>query len=406
MVENKILEDLTERCGGNICIGVAGQNNAGKSAIINAFKSECDGVSIVELSDFDAALINNVNFNLYVIDENGGGELKENNSVADDKIISELKGCVKPLAIIINSANNSLENVQQIRGNYEQKYAVPTATINGENVSSGELFGILKVVLFQFPVTSLNVNIPEWVRVMPKDSSAVAELIERVRTACNNIKTLQDCGVLDGMLLDAKYWKGVADVTLTPSSGCVEVAASIKDGILYDMLSEICGESITDECTLMSYVAASSQAKRGYDKIKDALECAKVTGYGIVEPSDGDLSLDKPQVVRQGGNVGIKLKATAPSYHIVKVDVSGEVSPIMGSAATSEEMVNSIMSGFDADPIGMWDTNIFGKSLRGMVKEGLDGKVTNIQDDTRNKLRKAITRMVNESKGGVICILL
>ncbi len=172
------------------------------------------------------------------------------------------------------------------------------------------------------------------------------------------------------------------------------------------MLSEIAGDRIGDECTLMRYVRATSDAKRSYDKIKDAYECAKINGYGIVEPDDTDMSLDKPQVVRQGGSVGIKLKATAPSYHIVKVDVTGEVSPIMGSAKQSEGIVEGMMNGFETNPDGMWETNVFGKSLRGMVKEGLAGKVCGMQDETKTKMRRAMTRIINEGKGGVICILL
>jgi stage IV sporulation protein A len=180
----------------------------------------------------------------------------------------------------------------------------------------------------------------------------------------------------------------------------------VKDGIFFEMLSEIAGEEIGGERALMNYVASSSQAKKNYDKIKDAFECARVTGYGIVQPDDGDMSLEKPQVVRRGGSVGIKLKGTAASYHIVKVDVCGEVSPIMGAAGQSDDMVNGIMNGFETDPEGMWDANMFGRSLRGMVKEGLAGKVTCMQDETRTKMRRAITRIVNEGKGGVICILL
>ena len=146
--------------------------------------------------------------------------------------------------------------------------------------------------------------------------------------------------------------------------------------------------------------------KKGYDKVKDALECARVTGYGIVRPDDEDLTLEQPKMIRQGGNVGIKLRATAPNYHVVKVDVCGEVSPIMGNASQSEEMVNGIMKGFEVDPQTTWNTSLFGKSLRSMVKEGLEGKVGSMQEDTRNKMRRAITRIVNEGKGGVICILL
>jgi stage IV sporulation protein A len=325
---------------------------------------------------------------------------------AEERTIAELKKIGKPFVIILNCTEPDSENSRALRASLEEKYASPVIALNIENAQKSDLLGVLKVALFQFPVVSLDINIPEWVRVMPQDSSAVAELIERVRTAAQKITTMRDCEELDEMLSGSKYWKDGVDVKLSPSSGAAEAEAYIKDGILYEMLSEISGENIADECSLMSFVASSSQAKRGYDKIKDALECARVTGYGIVEPDDGDMSLDAPKVVRQGSNVGIKLRATAPSYHIVKVDVSGEVSPIMGSAAASEDMVNGIMSGFESDPDGMWDTNLFGKSLRGMVKEGLAGKVNCMQEDTRNKMRRAITRMVNEGKGGVICILL
>ena len=172
------------------------------------------------------------------------------------------------------------------------------------------------------------------------------------------------------------------------------------------MLSEIAGDEIKDEFTLMRYVSLTSEAKRGFDKVKDALECARVNGYGIVKPDDDDMSLEAPKLVRQGGSVGIKLRATAPSYHIVKIDVTGEVSPIMGNAAQSESIVQGMMSGFEKNPDDMWDTNVFGKSLRGMVKEGLAGKVGGMRDDTKTKMRRAITRIVNEGKGGVICIIL
>ena len=158
--------------------------------------------------------------------------------------------------------------------------------------------------------------------------------------------------------------------------------------------------------SLMRYVRGTSEAKHSYDKIKDAFECAKVNGYGIVQPDDSDMSLEQPKVVRQGGSVGIKLRASAPSYHIVKIDVTGEVSPIMGSASQSESIVQGMMTGFENNPDGMWDTNVFGKSLRGMVKEGLAGKVSCMHDDTKAKMRRAISRIVNEGKGGVICIIL
>lgn len=325
---------------------------------------------------------------------------------AEERTVSELKKIGKPFVVVLNCADPLSAGATALRAELEGKYRCPVLALNCETAGEAQLLTVLKAVLFEFPVVSFNIDIPDWIRVMPADSSAVSELLSRVKTAAQSIGCMRDCSVFDSMLADCRYWKDTVNVSLSLSTGCAQVEAFIKDGILFEMLSEISGEMICDESSLMSFVAASSQAKRSYDKIKDAFECARVTGYGIVQPDDGDMSLEQPKVVRQGSNVGIKLRATAPSYHIVKVDVSGEVSPIMGAASQSEELVNGIMNGFETDPQGMWDTNLFGKSLRGMVKEGLSGKVTCMQEDTRNKMRRTITRIINEGKGGVICILL
>ena len=156
----------------------------------------------------------------------------------------------------------------------------------------------------------------------------------------------------------------------------------------------------------MRYVRSAAEAQRGYFKVRDALECARVNGYGIVSPAGEDLSYEQPRVVRQGSSVGIKLRASAPTYHVIRVDVSGEVCPIMGEASQSESLVKSMMAGFESDPESTWNTDVFGRSLRTMVQEGLGAKVGALGEDTRGKLRKAVTRMVNEGKGGVICIIL
>lgn len=325
---------------------------------------------------------------------------------AEERTVAELKKIGKPFVIVLNCADPSSTGAQALKSDLEGKYGASVIALNCEKATSSDLLSVLREVLFEFPVNCFDVKIPEWVRVLPADGSAVSELIARVRQTAEHINCMKDCAAFDTMLSDCKYWKGEVTVNLSLATGKAEVEAYIRDGVFFEMLSEMSGEEIADECSLMSFVVSSSQAKRNYDKVKDAFECAKVTGYGIVQPDDADMSLDQPKVVRQGGNVGIKLRATAPSYHIVKVDVCGEVNPIMGAAAQSEDMVNGIMTGFETDPQGMWDTNLFGKSLRGMVRDGLSGKVTCMQEDTRNKMRRTITRIVNEGKGGVICILL
>jgi len=325
---------------------------------------------------------------------------------AEERTVEELKKIGKPYVMVLNCAEPQSRSVVALRGELEEKYACPVIALNCQSAGAGELTSVLKEVLFRFPVTGIDIKIPDWIRVMPQESAAVAELLDTVRTSCEKIFVMSDCARFDTAFSGCKYWSGEAETTLSLSTGKACVTLNLNGGVLFDMLSDISGEEISDEGALMEYVAAASTAKKNYDKIKDAFESARLTGYGIVAPADEDLSLDKPHMVKKGANVGIKLCATAPSYHVIKVDVHGEVSPIMGNAAQSEDMVNGIMRGFESDPQATWNTALFGKSLKSMVKEGLEGKVAALQGDARVKMRRAITRIVNEGKGGVICILL
>ena len=325
---------------------------------------------------------------------------------AEERTVQSLKEIGKPFVIVLNCKNPDTAKSRALKEELEAKYSNTVICTNCEAIGAEGLMNILKAVLFEFPVLSFDVNIPDWMRYLAPDSSALAELFERVKGCANNISKMKDCSAFDEIFLGSQYWKEDPSISLNLSDGKAEINASARDGIFFDMLSEIAGEGISDECTLMRYVKGTAEAKRGYDKIKDALECAKLSGYGIVQPDDSDMSLEAPKMVRKNGSVGIKLRATAPSYHIVKIDVGAEVSPIMGSAAQSESIVQGMMNGFESDPEKMWESNVFGKSLRGMVKEGLAGKVFRMHDDTKAKMRRAISRIVNEGKGGVICIIL
>lgn len=325
---------------------------------------------------------------------------------AEERTVKCLKDIGKPFVIVLNCADPASAAARALKTELEAKYGITVIAVNCEKIEKDGLLDILKAILFEFPVASFDVNIPEWMRYLSPDCTAVNELLERVRAVAPKICRMKDCSAFDNMFEGCGYWNGGAGVSLNLSDGRAEVTAYAREGIFFEMLSEIAGDSISDECTLMRYVSGTAEAKRSYDKIKDAFECAKVNGYGIVQPDDSDMSLEQPKVVRQGGSVGIRLRATAPSYHIVKIDVTGEVNPIMGSAQQSEGIVQGMMNGFETNPDGMWETNVFGKSLRGMVKEGLAGKVSCMHDDTKAKMRRAITRIINEGKGGVICILL
>ena len=390
MLDNNVYEDLAARCG-EVAIGVTevGTNSELADKFTAVFAEDNLKISIAESAQ-------KASFGVVVTTDEG------RDATAEEGAVQSYKSANKPCVVVLNCANKENE---ALKAQLELKYSVTvisvTGTVSGEAVTS-----ILRAALFEFPLTSFDINIPDWMRYLSPDCSAVSELLTRVRAVAQKVCKIKDISAFDDMLDGCEYWQGAPTVKSDLASGKVEVTITAKEGIYFSMLSEIAGDSIGDECTLMRFVRAASDAKHSYDKIKDAFECAKINGYGIVEPDDCDLSLDKPQVVRQGGSVGIKLKATAPSYHIVKVEVTGEVSPIMGSAKQSEGIVEGMMNGFETNPDGMWETNLFGKSLRGMVKEGLYGKACGMHDETKVKMRRAISRIVNEGKGGVICILL
>lgn len=391
MLDNNVYGDIEARCGGEIFIGVT--EVGGATGLADKFAAVfSEDNSRIKFTDGAAK----ASFGVVITSD------AKRDGAAEENAVNGYKNAGKPCVLVISATRDA----SGLRAELEKKYSVAVVTIDSGNVSGDAVAKIVQAALFEFPVTSFSLRIPDWMRYLSAECSAIGELLARVRAVAPKISKMKDCSAFDALLSGCEYWRTETSVKMDLASGKAQIAVTPKDGIYFDMLSEIAGDSVVDECSLMRYVRACSDAKRSYDKIKDAFECAKINGYGIVKPDDGDMCLDKPQVVRQGGSVGIKLKATAPSYHIVKVDVTGEVSPIMGNAKQSEGIVEGMMSGFETNPDGMWETNLFGKSLRGMVQDGLAGKVYGMHDETKTKMRRAMTRIVNEGKGGVICILL
>ena len=360
MLDSDVCRDIAARCGGGD-IGVCGGNVAGLLSEV------AEGLKFTDGSSPCAA---------YIFWGEAQGDFAE-------------LSCGRPFVVV---GGNSVE--------LAARYGCACLS---DGVAAEE---VLRALCAEFPVSGVGVDIPGWMCFLPRENSAIAELLERLRDVSSKITKMRDISALDSLTSGAKYWADNISVAADFSCGKVTVNVPVKEGIFYDMLSEIAGDEIDGEYSLMRYVRSAAEAKSGYAKVRDALECARVNGYGIVKPSGEDTEYEQPQTVRQGQSLGLKLRASAPSYHIIRVDVSGEVSPIMGEASQSEGIVKSMMNGFETDPEATWNTDVFGRTLRSMVQEGLASKVNSIADETRGKLRKAITRMVNEGKGGVICIIL
>ncbi|MBQ6728166.1 MAG: stage IV sporulation protein A [Clostridia bacterium] len=344
---------------------------------------------------------------LVITTDGSFGEIPRENYVsAEDKVIRKLQKQGKPFVIILNSADVETEKAIDTKNKLEEKYGVSVVLINVLKMTADDISDIMEKILLEFPMQSFNVDLPKWMQALPSDSPIISRFLAEIKKASEDMCKMRDFSRLLSVLDGDNEFNGVELTELNLANGVGEYKASVKDGVFYKILSEECGEEISDDYGLMSYIKSFSASKRKFNKIKEALEEAEEKGYGVVLPSFEEMNLEEPALVKQGGRFGVKLKASAPSLHIMKVDVSTEVSPIVGTEKQGEDLINFIMNKFEDNPAGIWETNMFGKSLHDLVKEGMAGKVNAMPKEAQNKIRKTLTRIINENKGGLLCILL
>ena len=325
---------------------------------------------------------------------------------AEERVVKELKEIGKPFAIVLNCKEPKSEQVIKLKEALENKYDVPVIAANATELTAEELLIILEKILLQFPMKNIDIDIPKWMQTLPLSNKTISRMINDIKLMLPKLSKMKDYLLMTSAFQNDESLEQpeVSSVLLGDGSASYTIAA--KAGLFYQVLSEECGDDITDEFHLMSYVKSLSLAKHSYAKIKQALADAEEKGYGVVNPDIDEMQLEEPQLVRQGQRFGIKLKASAPSLHIMKVDVTSEISPIVGTEQQSEELVKYLLSEFENDPKGLWETNMFGKSLHSLVRDGLTTKLGAMPCDTQNKMRKTVSRIINEGRGGVICILL
>ena len=335
------------------------------------------------------------------------GEIPRESYVpAEDRVIKELKSLKKPFVIVLNSSMPQSKNALKIASELEDKHGVSVICINASELTADDISNIMEKVLLEFPMGSFNVNVPKWMQALPSDDPVISELIERVKKSSANIAKMRDYGQMSDCDDESEYFQGISPCELRLGEGVAEYNLDVREDLYFKVLSKECGEEITNDLDLMTYIKSFAKDKQNYVKLKSALKDAEENGYGVVFPTVDEMNLEEPVLVKQGGRYGVKLKASAPSLHIMKVDVSTEVAPIVGTEKQGEDLINYIMNRFEDNPAGIWETNMFGKSLHDLVNEGLAGKLNAMPKEAQGKMRKTLTRIVNENKGGLICILL
>ena len=331
---------------------------------------------------------------------------RENYIEAEDKVITQLKEINKPFVVVLNSVTPNAQSVQSIVTSLTAKYSVPVIRANCLDLDKGKIEEILSMALTQFTVKEISITLPEWLVMQPNDFRPKAKIKENIRKSFENAEKISNISKSVAVLSDTEYIENVECTGIDYGTGCVRIQSVIDKNLYYDTLQSISGTDVKDDWALMQLMKDLMYAKGEYDKLAPALQQVEATGYGIVMPSDEKLRLEEPEMVKQGSRYGIKLTASAPSLHIIKADISTTVSPIIGNESNGEDMVASMLANFENNPLGIWQSNLLGNSLKELVNQGLNAKLMNIPPEAREKLAGTIERVVNEGCQGLICIIL
>lgn len=335
------------------------------------------------------------------------GEIARDDYVeAEERVIEELKEVGKPFIMIVNSTHPLHPDTQALRKELEEKYDIPVLVQSVENMTEHDINNILREALYEFPVLEVNVNLPSWVMVLRDDHWLRSSYEEAVKNTVKDIKRLRDVDRVVGNFREYEFIENAELAGMEMGQGIAEIDLYAPDDLYDQVLKEVVGVEIRGKDHLLQLMQEFAFAKREYDQVADALRMVKQTGYGIAAPSINDMSLDEPEIIRQGSRFGVRLKAVAPSIHMIKVDVQSEFAPIIGTEKQSEELVRYLMQDFEDDPLSIWNSDIFGRSLNSIVREGISAKLALMPENARYKLKETLERIINEGSGGLIAIIL
>lgn len=325
---------------------------------------------------------------------------------AEERVISELKSIKKPFVIILNCKNPYGERQKELAQQLSEKYQKPVIALNCLDINEAAIRQILSEMLFQFPVKEINVKIPLWITTLDKNHWLKSSVFSQLKHAAETISNISDIKNVTCNMTNCEHVNNCSIDNIDLGKGSGYITVELKPNLFYKILGETTGLQLNDESDLMPCMIELASIKKKYEKVKNALDEVTNTGYGIVMPDIDELSLEEPEIVKQGGKYGVRLKAEAPSIHMMSANITTEVSPIVGSERQSEELIRYLLKEFEENPTKIWESNIFGKSLHELVNEGLHNKLYRMPTDARHKLQETIERIINEGCGGLICIIL
>lgn len=331
---------------------------------------------------------------------------RESYAAVDGRVIRELQAIGKPFLVLVNTTDPLGASARQTVARLKEDCGVSAVPVNCLTLDEAGLRTILTEVLYEFPIQQIAVTLPRFVSILSTGHPVQASVYDSLRKTGAAAHTMRDLEPLTQALCENEWISDARIAGMDLGTGCARLTAEVPNTVFYQIVTEQTGIQIRDEADLIPILTRLSATAKEYERIAGALEQAQATGYGVVMPRLEDLSLAPPEIIRQGGRYGVKLCASAASIHLMKAEIQASVTPIVGTEKQSEELLSYLLSEFEGAPEKIWETNIFGKPLSELVGEELSGKLSRMPEDAREKFRETLERIINESTGGLICILL
>ncbi|HHY31149.1 MAG TPA: stage IV sporulation protein A [Syntrophaceticus sp.] len=331
---------------------------------------------------------------------------RDNYLDAEERVIEELKELGKPFIVVLNTLYPEAYESIELAQNLEEKYDVPVLSINCAEMSYDDILNILQEALYEFPVQEVNIKLPLWIEELDSDHWLRSELEQAIKEAVAGVNRLRDIDQAVEKIRESEFVEAALLQEMNLGTGVADIELHSQEGLFFRVLEEVSGLIVSGEHDILRLLRDLSRAQSELEKMAPALEEVQELGYGVVAPSLDDMILEEPELIRQGNRFGVKLKASAPSLHIIRADITTEITPIIGTERQCEELVRYMLEEFEDDPIKIWKKDIFGKSLHDLVREGIQNKLHRMPDNAQEKLQETVQRIVNEGSGGLICIII
>ena len=395
-------------CVGYIVDGALGHEEEGKQRLVSTPWSQ-EAMTFEKAAEIGTKKVIRDHSTLGIVvltDGSVTGIDRKNYLSAEERVINELKSLNKPFAVVLNTLDPYSESTELLRSELEEKYDVPIVPLNVLAMDEEDIENVMETVLYDFPLNEIRINLPKWVEGLERNHWIKNNIIFTLKQSIAEIGKLRDVDSIVKGFSELEFLEDTEVENVELGEGVISIDLTAKQDLFYNVLEEKSGFKIDGDHQLLNLVTKLSRVKNEYDKIESALYDAKTKGYGVVAPSLDELSLEEPEIIKQGKQYGIKLRANAPSLHIIKADISTEVSPIVGNQTEGEEMIKYLQETFEENPSELWASNMFGKSLNDLVKEQLQSKLYTMPEEIRIKIQKTLQKIINEGSMNIITILL